>query len=172
MYLFLTRIVIDISILVSAENPKSDLIAYCAQTEILYIIVFYNVRAQIVLYLRSVSTLSRSIHALQKSLYLSASEPTRRHNWNEVFPPTLTQIAIDYKSKNNSANAIETVESTRLVKEDLDRNFPETAQLSVRLYTVFLLQQMERNKTEIRNIIDCRLDQQKKLLTVTCKSRF
>ncbi len=32
---------------------------------------------------------------------------------------------------------MEAVGSTRLVKEDLDRNFPETAQLSVRLHTVF-----------------------------------
>jgi len=100
-------------------------------------IVSYDVRAQIVLYLRFASTSTRSTHASQRSLHSSASEPTRRHEWGEAFPPTLARIANDHKSKDDSAYAMEAMGSTKLVKEDYNRKFPERAQMSIRLHSVF-----------------------------------
>jgi len=99
-------------------------------------IVSYDVRAHIVLYLRSASTSPRSTQASQRSLHSSVSELTSRHGWGENFPPMLARIAIDHKPKHDFANAMEVMRSTRLVKEDLVRNFPKTAQLSARHHTV------------------------------------
>ncbi len=39
----------------------------------------------------------------------------------------LTQIAVNYKSKNNFANAIKTIEFIKLVKEDFNKKFLKIA---------------------------------------------